>query len=97
MIQPTTDCSKWLKAGATSKRTRNTGNRCWKFSKGCAGTIVLAPSDISYGLLRMFQSVIAPDEHTAGSPFLPVRSHDELEHAIATIRGGLQKEMTHEC
>jgi hypothetical protein len=54
-------------------------------TKGCKGTLILAPSDFSYGIFRMFQAVIGSDDFEAGGPFFPVRSHEELEARISEI------------
>jgi hypothetical protein len=54
--------------------------------KGCRATILLAPTDMSYGTLRMLQTVIGLSQEEAANRFMIVRSRDELEASLKTLR-----------
>jgi hypothetical protein len=54
--------------------------------KGCRATILLAATDMSYGTLRMLQTVIGLSQEEAANRFMVVRSRDELEASLKTLR-----------
>jgi hypothetical protein len=55
-------------------------------TKGCKGTLILAPADSVYGISRMVRAVIGVDDCEGGPPFLPVRTQEELEARLSELR-----------
>ena len=54
--------------------------------KGCAATILLAPSDLMYGLCRVIQYAVGADEFEWGSPFEIVRTPAAADALIQRLR-----------
>ena len=54
-------------------------------AKGCRGVLVYTPTNVSYGIIRMFQTVIGANEIEGGTIFSPVRSREELEAKISEL------------
>jgi len=56
--------------------------------KGCRATIIIAPTDLSFGTLRMLQTVIGLGQKDAVNRFIVIRSRDELESTLQVLRTG---------
>jgi hypothetical protein len=50
--------------------------------KGCKATIIFAPTDISFGIFRMLQTVILMDFEMDEDHFVVVRSKEDLDAAL---------------
>ena len=61
----------------------------WKryIAKGCAGTILLAPTNLEFGLARMIQQILGGFEQADLPPFIVCRSEEDVTLAIDKIRG----------
>lgn len=55
-------------------------------NKGCIATIVYAPSDIGYGTCRMIQAVVGFGEEDIGDRFVVVRTQEEMDAKLASLR-----------
>ena len=53
--------------------------------KGCKATVIYAPTDLSYGTIRMLQTFIATNHELAEDLFIVVRSKEELENKLKEI------------
>ena len=53
--------------------------------KGCRATLIYTPTDFSYGVFHMVQSVIVPDGNPAQVPFELIRTQEELAARIAEL------------
>jgi hypothetical protein len=53
--------------------------------KGCKGTVIYAPSEVSYGTTRMLQMSIADTHAIANDFFIVVRSKEELESELTKL------------
>ena len=62
--------------------------RLWRryLEKGVQGTIVLARSDSTYGVFRMFEGAIASDSVDPAIVFEVVSSEEEMEARVREIR-----------
>ncbi|MCP4900681.1 MAG: hypothetical protein GY906_27270 [bacterium] len=60
----------------------------WKsyVEKGCAATIVYAPGDLSFGVVRMVQTVIQTSGHGDQGVFVVVRTQVEVAEKLAQLR-----------
>ncbi len=60
----------------------------WKeyMSKGCAGVLIYAPSDVSFGIFRMLRTVISLQHPEAEELFVIVRSREEVLEKLREIR-----------
>ena len=61
--------------------------RMWEkyVEKGCRAVVCYAPTDLSYGTVRMIKSIILAKWKTATGLFFVVRSEDELANKIKEI------------
>ena len=50
--------------------------------KGCKGNVIYAPTDLSYGTIRMMQTVISMRHEVAEDLFVIVRSREELDNLL---------------
>ena len=50
--------------------------------KGCKGSVIYAPTDLSYGTIRMMQTVISMRHEVAEDLFVIVRSREELDNML---------------
>jgi hypothetical protein len=53
--------------------------------KGCKATVIYAPTDLSYGTIRMLQTVVSISHEVAEDLFIVVRSKDELENKLTKM------------
>jgi hypothetical protein len=53
--------------------------------KGCKAVLIYAPTDQSYGIHRMLETVIGMQHEYAEDHFVVVRSKDELENKLKEI------------
>ena len=62
-------------------------HRIWReyIAKGCKGTLIYAPTDVSYGIARMVHAVIDANEFEGEGSFLPVRTREELQEGISRL------------
>ena len=54
--------------------------------KGCRCSIIYAPTDCGYGLMRMLQAVLSVDEDTENPHFVVVRTREEVLECIKKVR-----------
>ena len=54
--------------------------------KGCLCSIIHAPSDLGYGLMRMLQAVLLAGSDTPGQGFEVVRSREEVLACVTRTR-----------
>jgi len=54
--------------------------------KGCAGTIIIAQSDLAFGMMRMVQTVASASNNPQEISFDVCRSSEEADTVLASIR-----------
>jgi hypothetical protein len=54
--------------------------------KGSLGSIIYAPTVLSYGIMRMLQTVLLDDEEAEKIPFIVVRTKEEINESLKQIR-----------
>lgn len=59
---------------------------CRYLDKGCLATIVFAPGDLSFGVSRMFQTVIRNSKRGSQGNFMVVRSQEEAQEIVERLR-----------
>ena len=62
--------------------------RLWPqfLKKGCVCSIIYAPTDLGYGLMRMLQTVLLLDDDTETSTFIVIRTKEEILEQIKKFR-----------
>jgi len=53
---------------------------------GCAATLFYTPTDLSFGIIRMLQSMIGPELFEEQVPFELYRTKEELERKIEEVK-----------
>jgi hypothetical protein len=60
----------------------------WKryMEKGCKAVLIYAPTNISYGMFRMLQTVLTLQHETADDLFMIFRSRKEVEKKVKELQ-----------
>lgn len=55
-------------------------------AKGCAGTIIYAPTDVNFELMRTAQATIPSADEAGKTPLVVVRTREEIVEQLGRIR-----------